>query len=63
MGPPANCCGQRSAAEWVMRYDFFSSDFLSPPVMDSKILWEILELPNFEYYPAGCAILEYGAAF
>ncbi len=23
----------------------------------------ILKFPNFEYYPAGCAILEYGAAF
>ncbi len=31
--------------------------------MDSEILWEILKFPNFEYYPAGCAILEYGAAF
>ncbi len=32
-------------------------------IMDSEILWEILKFPNFEYYPAGCAILEYGAAF
>ncbi len=31
--------------------------------MDSEILWEILKFPNFEYYPAGCATLEYGAAF
>ncbi len=31
-------------------------------IMDSEILWEILKFPNFEYYPAGCAILEYGAA-
>ncbi len=30
--------------------------------MDSEILWEILKFPNFEYYPAGCAILEYGTA-
>ncbi len=32
-------------------------------LMDSEILWEILKFPNFEYYPAGCAILEYGTAF
>ncbi len=32
-------------------------------IMDSEILWEILKFPNSEYYPAGCAILEYGAAF
>ncbi len=33
------------------------------PRMDSEILWEILKFPNFEYYPASCAILEYGTAF
>ncbi len=30
-------------------------------IMDSEMIWDILKLPNFEYYPAGCAILEYGA--
>ena len=30
--------------------------------MHSEMIWEILEFPNFEYYPAGWAILEYGAA-
>ena len=27
------------------------------------MIWDILKFPNFEYYPAGCAILEYSAAF
>ncbi len=31
--------------------------------MDSEMIWEILKFPNFEYYPADCAILEYGVAF
>ena len=31
--------------------------------MDSEIIWDILKFPNFEYYSAGCAIFECGAAF
>ena len=31
------------------------------PEMDSEMLWDILKFPNFEYYPASCSILEYGA--
>ncbi len=31
--------------------------------MDSETIWDILKFPNFEYYPASCAILEYGADF
>ena len=31
--------------------------------MDSEILWEILKFPNFEYYPASCAILEYDGLY
>ncbi len=33
------------------------------PRMDSEILWDTLKFPNFEYGPAGCAILMYGADF
>ncbi len=31
--------------------------------MDSEMIWDILKFPNFQYYPTGCTILEYGKAF
>ena len=33
------------------------------PRMDSEILWDTLKFLNFEYGPAGCVILMYGAEF
>ncbi len=47
----------------MLKYAELKSQVFGIYLMDSEILWENLTLPNFEYYPAGCAILEYGAAF